>query len=1091
MTDVDRSTDAEALGERVAELADARPAERERMLADGATTGGAERVLSRLFSPVEGGPRVADVLHALRAHGYSREEAIDLLTTALGAEDLQSRWARSGDVERRDELLLRLQVLSRTPTLAADLVPFLALHLRSPDPAVYQAAAVAVGRHLGERPDLLAAVREYAAARSLELGEPTALGRNRTRRRILLVQAAARATDRADGSSLPELLTSGNPLDTESVEAAHPSLDPEDATVRLLAVRLLLSAPDLAETVGPAAVDLVVDTGGDDLGGTPPIYLQRWGELLDALLARDFLGETEAADAWRSLFDRIDDALRPADEPREVAALVGPLSLLDEHARTLATLPDPVARAAVPPDESLSETHRVLLRARAGFWRRRVREGAPSDGWPADVVVPENASPALRELARVRPDSADRGVGAVGPREFDLDRIDALLAPLGDRSRWDALAPGERALRVVFLLSTVQHLDGGYERARSTVAANGVPVPPGDDTRSQTLAAVVLRLIQFEGPECARALDSRVLESISDLGVLLTLLPTDGADSFAAELADNFEHQLRWNLQRDPDFRPIQVLARTTVRDPHPAFYRALGEVVARRTYADATGRPIPVGAAVDAIREDGPDAPADPWRRDALADADPLVRARSGARDRLASATDAGTSLWDALDAFADALGVPEGPRDRPTDDTLLGLVALVHPPEDRILAGGSSPWLDETPDAFVARHAETVSALRSALGALYPDSLDDAADAADALRALGEDLSAVVEALAPVLPTAEAERLREAARALDDRVDAYAQALDAVAAAWHPLDPPRSPDDWDALLETVSARWTPPDRLPLLRAAFASLDAASASTESADDWAARRSFLEWAVRAPEGRDWTAAETDAWETASAEVWCELVEGAMDVGQESRVRDLLEAPAFGTVRDRPSAVETLDDAREWALDRYLLGLATHVRALLPSSEGASPWRVRLREAGAFLVHHSSVWTALIVGAVLMQDFGTAWQAMAEQGDVNGIALTFVLAVAGAFGYVLLSLRRTTTRAPGESRWAGLRSRLARASLFVAVCLAFTLLVTGFLWWLLSGTDQVVHGPGAALLVVVWLSFALLAGIFFGLVAKAA
>lgn len=37
-------------------------------------------------------------------------------------------------------------------------------------------------------------------------------------------------------------------------------------------------------------------------------------------------------------------------------------------------------------------------------------------------------------------------------------------------------------------------------------------------------------------------------------------------------------------------------------------------------------------------------------------------------------------------------------------------------------------------------------------------------------------------------------------------------------------------------------------------------------------------------------------------------------------------------------------------------------------------------------------------TALVVGTTLMRDIGDAWQSMAEQGDVQGIVITFLLAV---------------------------------------------------------------------------------------------
>ncbi|MFB6166378.1 MAG: hypothetical protein ABEJ31_14565 [Haloarculaceae archaeon] len=1086
-------SDCRALRERARDLASAPPEERSALLAaaDDALPAPDARVLHAVFDPEAESFAVGDALRLARDAGHARDDGLCVLADALRAPDLQARWARSQDIERRDEVLSRLQVLARTPTLVEDLVPFLTLHLRSPDPAVYQAAAVAVGRHLETRPELLASVRDYAAARELDLGEPTTLGGNRTRRRVLLVQAAARASPHGEETDLPALLTAGLPLDPDAVRATDLAADAEDATIVLLASRLLLEEPDLIADVAPLARDLAATLPAGALADTPPILFQRWGELVDALLAGDLVDATTAANGWTDRLERIAAALRPAGPTGGVPELTHALFLLDEHARTLAVLPDAVGRIAASGRDALPATHRALLDKRVRLWRRQVRNDAPPEGWPRDVPddLP-NASPALRLLLRPRPASTGGGVGGVGPAEFDVALIGDLVAPLGERSRWEALAPGERAIRLVFLLSAIHNLEDAHERVRAILRSHAIPVPPGDDARSQALAAVILRLIRFEGAACARAIDSRIRESVSDLGVLMILLPTEEAPGLAADLADNLEHQLRWNLQLEPDFRPIQVLVRTTVRDPHPAFYRALEDLLARRSYADAGGRSVPLEAALAAIRRDDADAGTDPWRDDALAGADPLVSARSGARDRLAAVTTAGASIWDAVEALLEAIGVPAGARDRPADDTLLGLVELVHPADDRMLASGPEPWHDETPDAFVARHAETVNSIRGRLGAVRPESVEESADARDAIDALVDDLSTIVDALLAVLPAVEAERLREIVAALDARIEADTQALDALVADWDPVDPPRSPERWASLLEEVSERWTPPDRLPILRATFASLTAASVPAESADAWADRRRFLAWAVAAPDGRTWTDAEVEAWEAATADVWRDLLEEAMAAGQEARVRDLLEAPSLEAVRDRPASVEVLRAAREWALDRYLLGAATRVRARLPTAAATPRWRVRLREFGAFLLHHSPVWTALIVGAILMQDFGTAWQAMAEQGDIQGIAITFTLAVAGAFGYVLLTLHRKTTPPPGVSRWAGLRSRLTRASLFVAACWAFTLVVTAFLWWLLSGTDQVVHGPRAVLHVVVWSSFALLAGIFLGLVAKA-
>lgn len=1088
-------SDVAALRERIVELAEVSPADRGQLLVDVCKeiSDTDKIVLRAIFRPAAEQPlTVREPFQIARQHGYSREDTLSLLGAAARANDIQAGWASSQDVNHQDEALLRLQILARTPSLVADFIPFLTLSLQSPDPLIYQAAAIAIGRHLDTHPDLLSEIREYVAAQNLDLETPTTLSESRANRRVLLIQAAARASPHETDAHLPDLLIDGLPLDADAASSVtETTTNPSDVTVLLLATRLLLNVPELESTVGPIARDLVTGPMGNP-DTTPPLLIQRWGESLAALVEGDLLDPATVADVWRDHLQLVENALTPRAGDRGLSELTNALFLLDEHARVLASLPASVGREAASSRASLTPSHRALLDHRVQYWWRRSQDSRPPEGWPQEPVeAPPAASRTLRALLETHATVTDLGVGATDAIDRDLDRIDALLAPFGDRSRWTTLSLGERSLRVVFLLRLIQDLESSRERVLSLLRTHGVPIPPGDETRSQALAAVILRVIYFEGPATARALDSRILESVSDLGVLLTLLPTSESQGFAADLADNLEHQIRRNLQFYSDFRPIQILVLTTVRNPHPAFYRALQNLVSRRTYTDTAGREVPLAAAVDAIVSDlDADRKTDPWQMPTLTSADQVVLARSRARKRLSEVAAEEAGLWDALDALLEATGFPTGPRDTPPNDTLLGLIALVHPSDDRMLASGTRPWHDETPSEFVNRRAQNVSALRGRLDAIRPERLNEAPTALDAIQALSDELETIVEDLLPVLPQAETERLQKTFEILNSRVDAFIQALDAIIGAWDPVDPPRSPEQWDPLLNEVTKHWSPPERSSFLRATFASLDTASQNGDGTDSWESRRQFLTWAITATEDRSWTAEEVRMWTEATVEVWQELFVDAMDAGHEARVRLLLEQSAFEEIRNHPVATETLREARTWALDRYLLGLATHARSYLPASKNASQTRTRLGEAGVFLLHHSTVWTALIVGAILMQDIGGAWQAMAEQGDVQGIVITFLLAVTGAFSYVMLTLHRKTTRTPEEGRWSGLYSRLARSSLFVVVCWIFTIIVTAFLWWLLSGTNMVVHGPGAILHIAVWSSFALLAGIFLGLVAKA-
>lgn len=162
--------------------------------------------------------------------------------------------------------------------------------------------------------------------------------------------------------------------------------------------------------------------------------------------------------------------------------------------------------------------------------------------------------------------------------------------------------------------------------------------------------------------------------------------------------------------------------------------------------------------------------------------------------------------------------------------------------------------------------------------------------------------------------------------------------------------------------------------------------------------------------------------------------------------------------------------------------------AARVSHALSRNSGAS--RRHSRTVGAFLAHFANVWLALLIGALLLLDFGDAWIAMAREGDVVGVGLTFLLGVAGTYFYLFIDLRRKTRSAPDDQRWRYRTSQWQRLTAFLLVCLAFTFLLTFVLWFLLSGTDEVVHGPGAALHITVWTGFALFVGVFFGLLAEA-
>ncbi len=227
------------------------------------------------------------------------------------------------------------------------------------------------------------------------------------------------------------------------------------------------------------------------------------------------------------------------------------------------------------------------------------------------------------------------------------------------------------------------------------------------------------------------------------------------------------------------------------------------------------------------------------------------------------------------------------------------------------------------------------------------------------------------------------------------------------------------------------------------------------------------------------------------WLETVAAHWSHLVERGIEDGLETRVARLLRDPGRTRLSRLPEIDGVLERARLWLFDCYRLVDAANVTRTLRMRRGEGGLRTLPHDMAAFFLHYSAVWLALLVGAILMLDFGDAWTAMAEAGDRQGVGITFGLGVLGAFGYVTAELHARVRDAPGDRVWANRGARILRALAFVGVCLAWSVAVVGLLWWLLSGTGEVVEGPGAVLHIIVWSGFSLFVGIFFGLIAKAA
>ncbi len=635
---------------------------------------------------------------------------------------------------------------------------------------------------------------------------------------------------------------------------------------------------------------------------------------------------------------------------------------------------------------------------------------------------------------------------------------------------WWTHPPRERARLAHELMAFVVG-DESLRSARSerewSKVIDALGLPPGRRTR----ARIILQVAGVEGVDPLELTDASLLHSLEDEELLLRLIPRTLSGDLGGALADAVEHRLRMGISTEVEFSPEHFLARVEVRDPPPVFYDLLRAVVADRVYRQPEGEVIPLeqwlaDLHTEAVwvRKGEGEIPLDsPIKGGRLAPLRDRIRA---ALDEMEGAGHAPALVERFLELSrsggADPVGVDGGGP----------LPALV-----RELHGGGA-------ESELSRVTEVREDMRKEVPWLVPERLAALPRTLEGARAVRVGLWRLTTALAAELPGAEAHLLKRAARAIEGALRHWEQELLRLDGLGR--GEPEGPASRTRLVEGAAESPHPTSRSELLALTWRSISApgegASSSRETPEG------VIRWAIGAAERLPDEEAR-DAWLGAVASDWNQVTTAAMEEGYETRVARLVREPGSSFLARLPGSGATLQRARLWFFDRYRIGDAALATRALRIQRGDTGVATLPRELLGFFLHYSPVWLALLVGAILMLDFGDAWRTMAEVGDVRGVAITFALGLLGAFGYVTAELNRRVRDAPGDRRWANHLNRLVRSSGFVLASLLYSVLVVSLLWWLLSGTDEVVHGAGALLHIVVWSGFALFVGVFFGLMAK--
>lgn len=1047
-----------------------------------------DRHVEQCLSTPEG-PSVATLL-AQAAEG-EEQRSLRSLFPAVAARcetpAVQKAWADWTAVTDREEIRLRLEAMSRFEALDPALHPCVLFFFRASDPPLYQLAARVLGTHLDANADLRSYLDRFAANRDVDPKAPISLTGKRSRRRLLIALAAHRAA----GGTAPVLDT--------TAPTTYLTLSPPDLNAVLAATRMIVedASASISKEWEHFGVDLLEGLADVPMVDTAdPSLFRSWGLLFTTVAERH---PDRTTKAWSKLLRRL---CAPLGDPPSFPAHLQRLSRLDEIIHG-ATLLSPAAQQrllrALP--ESLDERQSLFLRYRWVVWTDRERTTPPDSLSVSPPAVPP--STLLDNLVRAEaPPSHVSGFEDGPPSSRRLTTFVHLLSTLGDKSTWFRRSVEHRALAAFSLLDFSRHLPLPATAVDATLDHFAFPplqtteeparILPGGRAGPATYR-ILLRLTDWEDTSAGQLVGTNLLHQITDLQVLLMLLPSREASEWTAVLADATEHQLRLHSRTRPDFQPEQFLYETSVRAPHPQFYENLYQLCQTRTYQDAQERTVPVSSIVERLRDEARAASSPSTARLPSMDAWPGNSEFARNLRHVRRALKAVLAVPDPIEALETAANVFD-PKSKDPNTGSRGIISL--------LGTGRSPSAP-----LVARTRETaalsVQALRDQLQAavlqlyetiphLQPRTFEEAHGMRDDALHVEEALDAIEQHVVPVLGVVEAHLLDSVLHHLKTQLQAWTDALATLHTQWQAvLEDGIDPFEEAALLfDHVRDREPGPLRTRLLDLLAHTLVSPcnNGTTSSAERWTREHRLLEWALDPDQLDQLTDEEKEQWTDVFASHWNQLATTAMKAGHEGRVRCLTTNDRLSTLYERSSSSDTLEAARTWFLDRYHAAAARQITTLLR----ADSWTKGVASTVfSSFVHFSRVWLALLLGAILMLDFGDAWTAMAEERAVGSVAVTFVVGVLGTLGYLVVDLQSKVERAPEESFWQTRRSQWRRAVGFLMVCLLVTVAITSTLWALLSGTGAVVEGPGAVLHVVVWTGFALFVGVFFGLIAETA
>ncbi len=256
-------------------------------------------VLQLLFHPDRKSVSLRNMLDVLRDHGFSKSDGIRKIASLLDHSSQKADLEDWKQLTDREELRIRLKVLTHCRSLPANLIPFLTFFFRSSNPLIYREAALAIGAHLASSDSLQEQVLLFAERRNIPLNRPIVPNGERGRRRLLLIQTSAltHGTSLFDSSpdsepQVPFALDEDAGISSDaSWLSNHLPEDPSDRSVLYDVVGLLYQHSSTRKLVSSIVLPFLNVAVEDESIRLSRSILRRWGALLS-----EYARETTASD---------------------------------------------------------------------------------------------------------------------------------------------------------------------------------------------------------------------------------------------------------------------------------------------------------------------------------------------------------------------------------------------------------------------------------------------------------------------------------------------------------------------------------------------------------------------------------------------------------------------------------------------------------------------------------------------------------------------------------------------------------------------------------------------------------------------------